>query len=223
MTTLAPLIDHTALKPTVTETDIRLRCEEALKCGFRTVCVPPTYVEIAVEGLQGSSVGVCTVVGFPLGYQRLVTKVAEAVEAIEAGASEVDFVINLAQFKSGNASFLKEEVEKMAQLVHDRRALVKVIIETAYLDREEIRKICDICAAAEVDFVKTSTGFAPQGAQVDKVRWMREILPVSVQVKASGGIQTFEQALELIDAGATRLGTSSGVALMQAASNRLMQ
>jgi len=217
MTYLASCIDHTALKPDVTSDEIDQLCIEALQYGFKTVCIPPCYVPLAVSRLRNSSVGTCTVIGFPLGYQTMATKLAEAGEALQVGATEIDMVINVSFLKSGNEEGLKEEISCINELVHAHRALLKVIIETAYLTREEIRKIGEICAGIKVDFVKTSTGFAPKGAQVEDVQWMRSFLPPEIGVKASGGIKTYEQARQLMAAGAIRLGTSSGVAIIQQA------
>lgn len=217
MTYLASRIDHTALKPDVTADQIQQLCTEALQYGFRTVCIPPCYVPLAVSRLQNSPTGICTVIGFPLGYQTRATKRAEAREALQAGATEIDMVINISFLKSGNEEGLKEEISCINDLVHAHRALLKVIIETAYLTSEEIRKIGEICAGIQVDFVKTSTGFALKGAQVEDVQWMRSFLPPEMGIKASGGIKTYEQARLLMAAGATRLGTSSGVEIMQQA------
>jgi deoxyribose-phosphate aldolase len=217
MTDLASFIDHTALKPFVTEEQIIQLCAEATQYKFKAVCVPPSYVATAVGHLKDKNTAVCTVIGFPLGYQTFSVKKTETTEALDQGASEIDLVMNISQFKSEKYAEVREEVEQITQLVHSRRALIKIIIETAYLSKEEIQKICEICANAAVDFVKTSTGFAPYGARVDDVQWMRQHLPERIQIKASGGIQTLEQAQELIAAGASRLGTSSGIEIMQQA------
>jgi deoxyribose-phosphate aldolase len=217
MTYLASSIDHTALKPDVTADQIHQLCTEARQYGFKTVCVPPCYIPLAVSQLQNSSTGICTVIGFPLGYQTTATKLAETREALQAGATEIDMVINIGFLKSGNEEGLKEEISRINELVHAHRALLKVIIETAYLTREEIRKIGEICAGVQVDFLKTSTGFAPKGAQVEDVQWMRTFLPPEIGIKASGGIKTYEQAQQFIAAGATRLGISSGVEIMKQA------
>lgn len=192
-------------------------CTEAQQYGFKTVCIPPSYVPLAVSQLQNSPTSICTVIGFPLGYQTKAAKLAEAQEALQSGATEVDMVINISFLKSDNAEELREEIREIAELAHSQQALLKVIIETAYLTREEIQKICEICAGIKVDFVKTSTGFAPKGAQVEDVEWIRMLLPPEMGIKASGGIKTYEQAQQLIAAGATRLGTSSGVEIMKQA------
>ncbi|GAA4417743.1 deoxyribose-phosphate aldolase [Nibrella viscosa] len=214
---LETYIDHTNLKPTATETDIRQLCAEAYRHRFRTVCVPPSYVLYASDILAGSPVKVCTVIGFPMGYTSLAVKVTEAEKALEDGATELDVVMNLARFKSMAYLSVREEISTLAGLAQSQGALLKVIIETAYLDDNEIRIACELCTEAKADFVKTSTGFAPAGAEIEQVKLIRSLLPESLQVKASGGIKTYEQALAFIEAGATRIGTSSGVAIVQPA------
>lgn len=209
-------IDHTNLRPTATETDIRQLCVEAYQHQFRAICLPPSYVLYASDILAGMPIKVCTVVGFPLGYNSLSVKVLEAEKALDDGATELDMVINLTRFKSMAYMSVREEIATLARLAHGRGALLKVIIETAYLDDMDIRVACELCVEAEADFVKTSTGFAPTGADLEQVKLIRSLLPDSVQVKASGGIKTFEQAHAFVEAGATCIGTSSGVAIMQA-------
>ncbi|RIV22370.1 deoxyribose-phosphate aldolase [Fibrisoma montanum] len=215
---LTEYIDHTNLKPTATETDIRQLCADAYEYQFRTVCVPPSYVLYAGDLLAETPVKVCTVIGFPLGYNSLPIKVTEAEKALEDGATELDMVMNLTRFKSMAYLSVRGEISTLAGLAQSRGALLKVILETAYLDENEIRIACDLCVEAAPDFVKTSTGFAPTGALIDQVRLIRSLLPESIQVKASGGIKTYEQAMAFVEAGATRLGTSSGVAIVQGAS-----
>lgn len=210
-------IDHTNLRPTATETDIRQLCVEAYENQFRAICLPPSYVLYASDILAGTPIKVCTVVGFPLGYNGLAVKVAEAEKALDDGATELDMVINLTRFKSMAYLSVREEIATLVRMAHGRGALLKVIIETAYLDDSEIRIACELCVEAEADFVKTSTGFAPTGADLAQVKLIRSLLPGTMQVKASGGIKTAEQARAFIDAGASRLGTSSGVAIVQAA------
>lgn len=215
---LAPYIDHTNLKPTATETDIRQLCAEAATCRFRTVCVSPAYVLYAVDLLAESPVEVCTVVGFPLGYSSLSAKLVETEKALDDGATELDVVMNLSRFKSMAYGSVREEISALAGLTQSRGGLLKVIIETAYLDNSEIQIACELCAEARADFVKTSTGFAPAGATLEHVKLIRSLLPDTVQVKASGGIKTAEQARAFIEAGAARIGTSAGVAMMPARS-----
>ncbi len=215
MNDLAAYIDHTNLRPTATETDIRQLCVEAYKNQFRAVCLPPSYVLYASDILAGTPIKICTVIGFPLGYNGLAIKVAEAEKALDDGATELDMVINLTRFKSMAYLSVREEIARLARLAHGRGALLKVIIETAYLDLSEIHIACELCVEAEADFVKTSTGFAPMGADLEQVKLIRSLLPDTILVKASGGIKTREQAQAFIDAGASRIGTSSGVAIVQ--------
>ncbi len=212
-------IDHTLLSPIASETDIRKLCEEAWIHAFKAVCVAPTYVRYTQEMLEFCPIPIeiATVIGFPLGYSTLSTKLHEAERALEDGATELDVVMNLAQFKSMAYLSVREELRQLAVLAHDQHCILKVIIETAYLDQFELQTACEICAEAQSDFVKTSTGFAPAGADLAIVALMRELLPESVQIKASGGIRSRAQALAFIEAGASRLGTSAGVSIMNEA------
>ncbi|WP_353722555.1 deoxyribose-phosphate aldolase [Dyadobacter sp. 676] len=216
MDNLSAYIDHTLLAPTASETDIRKICEEAWTHQFKAVCVAPTYVPYVVGMLEFCPIRiqVATVIGFPMGYSTAAVKLTEAREALRNGATELDVVMNLSRFKSMAYLSIREELKQLAELAHAENALLKVIIETAYLDSFELYTACEICAEAKADFVKTSTGFAPTGANAETVRQMRSILPVEVKIKASGGIKTYEQAIALIDAGAERIGTSSGVAIV---------
>jgi deoxyribose-phosphate aldolase len=216
MDNLSSCIDHTLLTATASETDIRKICKEAWIHQFKAVCVAPVYVPYVMEMLEFCPVKIeiATVIGFPMGYSTTATKVAEAAEALQNGATELDVVMNLARFKSMAYLSIREELKQLADLAHARNALLKVIIETAYLDSFDLYTACEICAEAKADFVKTSTGFAPTGADVETVRKMRSILPAEVKIKASGGIKTYEQAIAMIEAGAERIGTSSGVAIV---------
>ena len=215
MQNLAQYIDHTLLKPTATEMDFRKLCEEIYTHNFYAACIPPHYVSFVKDILVYSQAKVCTVIGFPLGYQTTSTKLAEAERALADGANELDMVMNINAFKSMAYLTVKQEIRELAELVHGKEALLKVIIETAYLDNFDISIACEICEEAGADFVKTSTGFAPKGADIEQVKLMRSILPATVKIKASGGIQTYEQAIAFIEAGAERLGTSSGVAILK--------
>lgn len=209
-------IDHTLLSPTASETDVRKLCEEAWTHAFKAICVAPTFVGYTRDMLEFCPIpiAIATVIGFPLGYSTTATKLTEARSALEDGATELDVVMNLSQFKSMAYLSVRKELRQLAELAHNHQALLKVIIETAYLDSFELHTACEICAEAQADFVKTSTGFAPKGAEPETVRQMRRLLPAHVQIKASGGIKSRQQALDLIEAGAGRLGTSAGVALM---------
>ena len=210
---LARHIEHTLLSPTLTIGAIDKLVDEARQYKFFGVCVPPFWVKRASREVGKDPITLVTVAGFPLGYNITETKIDEIKRGIDNGAKEVDVVWNISSFKTGNP-WTKVEIAKCAKACHDQEALLKVIIETAYLSNDEIKEACAICADAGADFVKTSTGFAPAGATVEHVRLMRASLPKQVGVKASGGIKTREQALELLEAGADRIGTSSGVLMM---------
>jgi len=216
MTELSQYIDHTLLLPTASETDIRKLCEEAWIHQFKGVCVAPGYVAYTKEMFEFCPVRIeiATVIGFPLGYSTTETKLFEARNALKHGATELDVVINISQFKSMAYLSIREELTQLAVIAHQNNALLKVIIETAYLDSFELYTACEICAEAKVDFVKTSTGFAPKGADIETVKKMRSILPAEIKIKASGGIKTYEQAMAFVEAGADRIGTSSGVAIV---------
>lgn len=210
---LASYIEHTNLSPTLTIRDIDTLVDEARQHGFLGVCVPPFWVKRAQREIAKDKILLISVAGFPLGYNMTETKLDEIKRAIDNGADEVDVVWNVTSFKTG-IPWTKIEIAKCSKITHDHKKLLKVIIETAYLSEEEISEACKICADAGVDFVKTSTGFAPTGAKVEHIKLMRSVLPVQVGIKASGGIKTREQAMAMIDAGADRLGTSSGVKIV---------
>ncbi|TPG67127.1 deoxyribose-phosphate aldolase [Hymenobacter nivis] len=211
---LAPYLDHTLLRPDCTAAEIRQLCQEARDHGFASACVPPCYVALAAGLLEGSGVAVCTVIGFPLGYSTRLVKYREAEAALADGADELDMVLNVSALKSGETAAVQEEVEDLADLAHLHGALLKVIIETALLTDDEITVAAGLCAAAEADFVKTSTGFASRGASVADVELLRRVLPAGVRIKASGGIRTRAAALALVAAGADRLGASNSLTLL---------
>lgn len=212
---LANTIDHTLLRPDCTEAQITQLCQEARAHSFASACVPPCYVSLAARELSGSGVAVCTVIGFPLGYNSPRVKFREAEIALGEGATELDLVLNVSALKSGNLDVVKAEVEDLADLADVHDALLKVIIETALLTDEEIEIAAQLCAEAGAHFVKTSTGFASRGASVADVELLRRVLPPAVRIKASGGIRTRAQALALLAAGADRLGTSNSLVIMQ--------
>ncbi len=214
--TLAPRIDHTLLRPDCTEAEIIQLCEEARTHGFASVCVPPCYVALAAEKLAESGVGICTVIGFPLGYSASSVKFKEAEVALYNGATELDMVVNISALKSGKTEAIQAEILDLADLCHVHQALLKVIIETALLTEAETELACRLCAAGEADFVKTSTGFASRGASVADVALMRRVLPETVRIKAAGGIRTREAAEALVAAGADRIGSSYSVTLITA-------
>ncbi|TXK50870.1 deoxyribose-phosphate aldolase [Pontibacter qinzhouensis] len=215
-TELAPYIDHTLLRPDATEEQVAQLCDEAGGYGFAAVCVAPCYVQLAKKQLgPGTLVKVATVVGFPLGYQHHKVKFLETHQAIEDGASEIDVVMNVSAFKSGNYNHVENELGDLAKFCHLKNAELKVIIETALLTDEEIVKACEICAAAGADYVKTSTGFAAGGATVAHIELMRRTLPQHIKIKASGGIKTFADAQALVNAGADRLGCSASIQIVK--------
>jgi deoxyribose-phosphate aldolase len=207
---LSKYIEHTNLSPTLTIKDIDKLVEEAKQYKFLGVCVPPFWVRRAFREIGDSGVKLVTVAGFPLGYNMTETKLDDIKRAIDNGADEIDVVWNVTSFKTG-IPWTKIELAKCSKLSHDHQKLLKVIIETAYLSDEEIVEACKLCTDAGVDIVKTSTGFAPAGAKVEHIKLMRSVLPPEVGIKASGGIKTREQAIAMVEAGADRLGTSSGI------------
>jgi len=209
---LAPFIEHTNLSPQLAISDIDRLVEESKEFGFAGVCVPPFWVRRAFRERGSSKFFLVTVAGFPLGYNMTETKLDEIKRAIDNGADEVDVVWNTTAFKTG-IPWTKIEIAKCSKLAHDHQRILKVIIETAYLSTSEIEAACKLCADGGADFVKTSTGFAPSGAKVEDIKLMKKVLPASVGIKASGGIKTYEFARALIEAGATRIGTSSGIAI----------
>ena len=212
---LAATLDHTLLRPDCTEVQIAQLCQEARTHGFASACVPPSYVPLAARELSGSGVAICTVIGFPLGYNNPRVKFKEAEIALAEGATELDVVLNISALKSGQYDAVRAEVEDLADLADVHDALLKVIIETALLTEEEMEAAALLCAEAGAHFVKTSTGFASRGASVADVELLRRVLPASIRIKASGGIRTRAQALALLAAGADRLGTSNSLAILQ--------
>jgi deoxyribose-phosphate aldolase len=237
---LARYIDHTILKPTTTRAEVEKVCAEALRYGFAAVCVPPPFVRFARQLLAGQlmagqlppgsegtgpagdtpegnnpAVKVATVIGFPFGYSAVEAKVSEILLAIVDGADELDMVINLVALKNNDWTYLAGEIGTILPLVHAQGKVLKVIVESGILTDEELIRCCTIYGTAGVDFLKTSTGYAEKGATLEAVEIMRKHLPSSVQIKASGGIRTAEFAEALITAGATRLGSSSGVSIAE--------
>lgn len=207
-------IDHTALKADTTAAQIEKLCAEAREYEFFSVCVNSYYVKKAFSLLQGSNVKVCTVVGFPLGASTMETKRFEAMKAIAEGAREIDMVINVSAIKSNEWQYVLDDMSSLSQVVHQQGGLLKVILETCLLTEEEKRKACELAVKANVDFVKTSTGFSTGGATVEDVKLMRSIVG-NMGVKASGGIRDLETARKMIEAGATRLGTSASVEIVK--------
>lgn len=208
-------IDHTLLKPDATQEKVIKLCDEAKTYQFMSVCVNSVYVPLCVKLLQKSGVKVCTVVGFPLGASPQIVKETETKWALEKGAQEIDMVMNIGAAKNNDWELIEKEIKSLATLTHKSGALLKVIFETCLLTYSEKKKACEVSWRAGADFVKTSTGFSTSGATIEDVKLMREAVGSNLGVKASGGIRDSATAQAMIEAGATRLGTSSGVALMQ--------
>lgn len=211
---LASYIDHTILKPDILTSDIKKLCEEAVEYSFATVCINPFHVGSAKKFLAGTGVKVCTVVGFPLGATTKEVKAYEASCAIENGAHEIDMVINIGALKDGNYDYVEKDIKAINEICKER-ALLKVIIETCLLNDDQKIKACEISAISGADYVKTSTGFSKSGAVATDVRLMKKIVGDSIGVKASGGIRDLSRMIEMIEAGATRIGTSSSVAIIK--------
>jgi deoxyribose-phosphate aldolase len=209
---IASYIEHTNLSATLTISEIDRLVAEAKEFGFLGVCVPPFWVKRASREIGQDKISLITVAGFPLGYNMTETKLDEIQRAIDNGADEIDLVWNITAFKTG-LPWTKIEVARCSKLAHDSEKLLKVIIETSYLSKPEIEQACRICSDAGADFVKTSTGFASAGASAEHVALMRKTCPDHVGIKASGGIKTLETAEALINAGASRIGTSAGVSI----------
>lgn len=214
MTSLAQFIDHTVLKNTTASADVARVCEEAIAYGFAAVCVPPYFVQDARRLLESGSVKLATVIGFPFGYHHYKTKEEEARLALGEGADELDAVMNLSAFKSNDLAYLETEIEMLSRLTAESGKTLKVIIESGVLSDDEIVKCCDLYKRYPVQFLKTSTGYAEKGASVEAVQLMRQHLPPPIQIKASGGIRDAAFARALVEAGATRLGCSAGVAIV---------
>ena len=211
---IASIIDHTVLKPTTTLIDVKKICEEADRFQFASVCIPPYFVSEAATLLKNSNSVVCTVIGFPFGYAATAAKAAEMEQAITDGARELDMVINLAALKNGDHQFLHDELAWLSRITQQNGRILKVIIESGILSNEEVAACCEILKNYPLQFVKTSTGYAEKGASVAAVQLMRRHLPSTIGIKASGGIKTFSFARELVQAGATRLGCSASVAII---------
>ena len=206
-------IDHTLLKQDATPEQIVKLCEEAKQFDFMSVCVNPAYVPLASACLKNTDVKVCTVIGFPLGMNLTKTKVEEAIQAVKEGAEEVDMVINVGMLKAGHDDYVQEEIKEIKQAV-GQKIVLKVILETCLLSNDEIVRACLASKAAGADFVKTSTGFSTGGATVEAVKLMRKTVGPEMGVKASGGIRTHEDLLAMVEAGATRIGTSNGTKII---------
>ncbi|MEM3506550.1 MAG: deoxyribose-phosphate aldolase [Candidatus Bathyarchaeia archaeon] len=212
---LAKIIDHTLVKPNATKDEIVRVCEEAKKYVFGAVCVNPFYVKLVANALKGTNIKVCSTVGFPFGSNSSEVKALEAKKAIENGAKELDMVMNIGAFKSKDYELVKQDIVAVVEIAKKFNVIVKVIIECCYLTDEEKIKACLIAKEAKADYIKTSTGFGPSGAKVSDIKLIKSFVGESMGIKASGGIRTISQVLEMINAGATRIGTSSGVQIIE--------
>jgi deoxyribose-phosphate aldolase len=212
---LNQFIDHTLLKPDANLAMIEKLCQEAKENNFYSVCINSYFVKACTQILSGTSVKVCTVVGFPLGASTMETKRFEAMKAVAEGAKEIDMVLNISAAKSGNWQYVLDDMSSLAQVCHQQGAILKVILENCLLTQEEKMKACELAVKAGVDFVKTSTGFSTGGATIEDVKLMRSIVGANIGVKASGGIRNTETAMAMIEAGASRLGTSASVEIVK--------
>lgn len=211
---IAKLIDHTVLKPQTTRKQVETLCREAAHYGFASVCVNPCWVSLCAELLRDSGVAVCTVIGFPLGANTSAVKAFEAAEAIRQGAAEVDMVLNISALKDGDYELVREDIGAVVAAA-EGKALVKVILETCLLTEEEKRVACRLCKEMGADFVKTSTGFSTGGATVEDIALMRAAVGEELGVKASGGIRNYAVAKAMVEAGASRIGASAGVQIVE--------
>ena len=214
---IASYIDHTLLKPDLLRSAIQKLCDEAKQYNFAAVCVPPHFVREAKKETAASAVKVVTVIGFPFGYSVIEAKLAEVLSAITDGADELDMVINIIALKNNDWEYLSREIKPVVQIIREKGKILKVIIESGILTDREIIKCCKLYGESGVDYLKTSTGYAEKNVTVEAVKFIRRHLPDSVRIKASGGIRSYDFAKQLIDAGADRLGCSSGVAIMEGA------
>lgn len=208
-------IDHTLLKADATQESIKELCRQAKEYDFMSVCINSSNIELAKEELKGTDVKICTVIGFPLGATTTESKVFETTDAIEKGADEVDMVLNIGALKSKNFDIVLRDISEVAKAAHNKGKILKVILETCLLEKDEIIKACQLSKEAGADFVKTSTGFSTGGAKEEDVALMRKTVGDLMGVKASGGIRTLEKARIMIENGATRLGVSAGVQIME--------
>ena len=212
---LASLIDHTVMQPDVTTDTVKQQCELAIRYGFAGVCVNTVHIALAAIVLQGSALNVCTGVGFPLGASNYLLKAIETRDAVASGATEIDMVLNIGAVKAGDLTLVARDIHEVVIVGHTAGAIVKVIIETSLLNDEEKVTACLLSKEAGADFVKTSTGFSGGGATVEDINLMRRVVGSEMGVKASGGVRDFEGAQSLVKAGATRLGASAGVKIVQ--------
>ncbi|NIZ40373.1 deoxyribose-phosphate aldolase [Entomospira entomophila] len=213
MQSIAKMIDHTLLKPDATSDQIMKLCQEAMQYNFASVCINPHWIPLAKETITQDDVKICTVVGFPLGANSTKTKVVETQDAIKMGAEEIDMVLNISKVKEGDFIYVEDEIKQVVQASAGH--IVKVILETCLLTEEEIITACQSCIQAGAQFVKTSTGFSTRGATVEDVLLMKKTVGDHCEVKAAGGVRTMSDMMKMIKAGASRIGTSAGVSLIQ--------
>lgn len=216
----AQMIDHTLLKPNISNADWKIHCEQAITYGFKTVAINNAGIVICREYLRGSNILIDAAVSFPLGQSTLETKLMETLDAIEKGADEVDYVINVAEVKNRNWAYIEKEMQGIVDICRDSQVTSKVILETCYLTDPEKRRICEIAVRVLPDFVKTSTGFGVGGATVADVELMKACVGDAVKIKASGGIRDLDTFLSMLEAGASRIGTSSGIKIIEALSKQ---
>ena len=212
---LAAYIDHTMLKPTATQTEITNLCHEALQHNFAAVCVPPTYVSLCKSILANTKVNIATVIGFPFGYNQIATKLNECKLAVIQGATELDMVINIAALKNNNLNYLEEEISVISSFTQKNNICLKVIIESGILTNQEIIACCILYNQYPINYLKTSTGYAQNGASMEAVTLIKAHLIPQISIKASGGIRTKEAAVAFVNAGATRIGTSAGIVIVK--------
>lgn len=215
--TISSYIDHTILKVDCTEADVKRLCQEAVQFGFAAVCIPPYFIQCAAQTLEklNSKTKVATVIGFPMGYSSTPAKIEEIKRAIDDGADEVDAVVNICAIKNQNWNYVANDIDSMTTAAHLKGKRIKIILETGLLDAIEIEKLAEILLRIKPDFAKTSTGFNGTGAELEKVLFLKKLLKNKIAIKASGGIKTLEMAKAFIEAGITRIGTSSGISIVQ--------
>lgn len=214
---VAKVIDQTLVKPTTTQKEVFDLCMEAKKYGFAAVCVSPTYAFTVSRLLKGTGIKTCVVVGFPFGANLTETKVFEAEKAVRDGAQEIDMVMNVGMFKSGNFRFVEEDIMAVVEKMKPKNIVVKVIIETCYLTDEEKIKASKLVMGTGADYIKTSTGYGFKGATIHDIKLIKNVVGNKIGIKASGGIRTYRKALAMIKAGATKIGTSTGVKIVETA------
>lgn len=219
---VASYIDHTLLKATCRSSDIVQLCREAIEFNFAAVCIPPFLVKEAVDALKSSPVKTATVIGFPMGYSSIESKLSEIQTAILEGAEELDTVINLIALKNGDWLYLEKEMQCQVEMIHQKGKIIKVIVESGILSKDELIRCCHLYGRMGIDYMKTSTGYAEKGASVSDVQIMRAELPREVKIKASGGIRHYPFAKELIEAGAERLGCSSSLQIVEEEKRQLL-